>query len=637
MAKNGAIDQMPQYRANLPRTGHSLSHALGMTATVAHLLPVFHTVLNPGEKISLGFDFNIRTMPLEAASFADLTTHVEYFFVPMQLLYQPFENVLYGIDEQFSSSFDDGAVTGDFPLCDFNAGIAALHTNRALPVTTIYGPDGGPYSVESIGQNAIRMFDLMGFNPTGIAYGENSGFIPNVFPYQFLAYNCIYQYYYRLDNREKFNNNFNWDSYYNGTGQVQPEQNLLLLKYRPLGSDYFTDIKKSPIVDVLNMHAQFTPDTPIDWLSGNSNPQPVAASQNNGVYTTFEQAFGASSVGGQTGNPIYPDGATEQEYTQVTRGGLLIGQTYMTGASANVTSNRNASSSGLVQLKQDHVHDLTGGTGISALNTANIRALFANEKLWSITGRAKKNYDDQTLAHFGFKVPHDVKHQISCFGHDISHIHIGEVISTAGTADVPLGEIAGKGYGAQSGRKHSFVAPCHGVVMAIFSVVPTRNYEGGFAKFNAVTDRNSFYMPEYDHLGMQPVFGYEADYFLDDFEEPRILGWQYRYEEWKRRYNRVTGAFANHGGTLNSWIPSYRPPVVENIAGVPDYKYFMNLPTDINQIMLAQYQNVWSEDYEQTSDSWRLIYDYDPFVVNGYINCSLVSTMSDHSLPRLDC
>ena len=36
---------------------------------------------------------------------------------------------------------------------------------------------------------------------------------------------------------------------------------------------------------------------------------------------------------------------------------------------------------------------------------ANIRAMFANEKLWSITGRAKKHYDDQTLAHFGFEVP----------------------------------------------------------------------------------------------------------------------------------------------------------------------------------------------------------------------------------------
>ena len=30
-----------------------------------------------------------------------------------------------------------------------------------------------------------------------------------------------------------------------------------------------------------------------------------------------------------------------------------------------------------------------------------------------ITGRTKKNYDAQVLAHFGVNVPHDVKHDIT--------------------------------------------------------------------------------------------------------------------------------------------------------------------------------------------------------------------------------
>ena len=38
-----------------------------------------------------------------------------------------------------------------------------------------------------------------------------------------------------------------------------------------------------------------------------------------------------------------------------------------------------------------------------------IRQLFANEKLAMITGRTKKNYDSQVLAHYGVSVPHDVK------------------------------------------------------------------------------------------------------------------------------------------------------------------------------------------------------------------------------------
>ena len=46
---------------------------------------------------------------------------------------------------------------------------------------------------------------------------------------------------------------------------------------------------------------------------------------------------------------------------------------------------------------------------VYATSTA-IRQMFANEKkLAMITGRTKKNYDSQVLAHYGVNVPHDVK------------------------------------------------------------------------------------------------------------------------------------------------------------------------------------------------------------------------------------
>ena len=71
------IDEMPQHRANLPRTGHNLSHDFGFTCTCAHLLPVFHDFLNAGETVTLGFDFNLRTQPLDSAAMSKLKTHTE--------------------------------------------------------------------------------------------------------------------------------------------------------------------------------------------------------------------------------------------------------------------------------------------------------------------------------------------------------------------------------------------------------------------------------------------------------------------------------------------------------------------------------------------------------------------------------
>ena len=604
-------DFMPEFRANLPRTSHVLSHDFGLTCTVAHLNPVFHTLMNPGETIKLGFNYNVRTQPLEAAAFGDFICHTEYFFVPMQLLYQPIDSVVFGIDDQFSSAFASGIQTRDLPIVDFDKVITDAFTNRGLP--SLYYPDSG-YPVESVGQSVIRFLDLMGFCPIGVACTDDDGghfYNPNVFPYQVLAYNCIYQYYYRLDSRELFDqSSFNLDKYYGTSDPIQtyPYSNFRM-KYRPLDNDYFTDVKVSPIVDVLNLSDKHNLSNVNSWLTRTQNGNYNIISS-GGVGNSSSQQAGDSSNGT---NWIDPG---EEIQTQF---GLYA---------------RQYSSYGVLSYNKD-------------INTANIRAMFANEKLWSITGRAKKNYDDQTLAHFGFKVPHDVKHEISCFGHDVSKIHVGEVISTANTDLSPLGEIAGKGYGVQQVDNHSFTAPCHGVVMVIFSIVPVRNYEAGILKANCVASKEDFYMPEYDHLGMQPLFNYETQYYEQSSDEiSGMVGWQYRYEQWKRRYNRVSGAFKNFTGSLKGWIPSFMPyngsPAFmtesgkhQNYADTVSYQAFLNLPQDVNQLFLAQYPANWSESYESVS-GWSGIYDNDPFIIHSHINGVLVSTMSDYSLPRLD-
>lgn len=605
-------DLMPEFKANLPKSSHVLSHDLGMTATVAHLNPVFHTIMNPGEKIRLGFDFQLRTMPLESAAFADLTCHTEYFFVPMTLLYQPFSSVYYGVNDQFSSAFGSlGQALSNansFPLLDFDKLYHELNDDRTRSVFE------GVLGFESLGQSSIRLFDLLGYNPKSIATsvtdGDTGNYQPNVFPYALLAYNCIYQYYYRLDTREQFApSTFNWDRFATKLNDATLIEDIGFwphMHYRPMPNDYFTDVKISPIVDVLNLSDKTKLSVTNDWLSRNNLVgNSILSSGSEGNSSSSEVYDFPTSVGLRN-----PSNAIQTQF-----------------GFSSVVFGPNSAPSGV---------DIT---------TANIRALFANEKLWSITGRARKNYDDQTLAHFGVKVPHDVKHEITCFGHDVAKIHIGEVISTSNTATEaggsPLGEIAGKGYGQQSNSRHEFVAPCHGVVMAIFSVVPTRNYETLFNKYNAVTNKFDLYIPEYDHLGMQPIFGYEANAVEVSKDTPelvsKILGWQYRYEQWKRRFNRVTGAFhsSDYGGSLRSWIPSYDPNRVYSNTPNDSSSFidFIYKPTDINQIMLGQYPSTWSESFET---AWQRIYDFDPFVINSHIDAILLSTMSDYSLPRLD-
>ena len=489
MSNGNQIGLNPQHRAQLPKTGHNLSHKFGFTAPPAYLLPVFHDILNPGETVNIGFNFDLRTMPLQQAAMTKLKVHTEYFFVPMQLLYEPFADTYYGINDKFSSNFANDVSSNRFPVVNMTGLLTAMRQAR-----TTYDESIG----ESLGSMWIRLLDMFGFNPVAITGDTGGNYNPNMFPWQMLAYQAVWQYYYRIDERERFNQRtFNFDRYYS-TQLIEDydylTRKLFHLHCRPFDDDYFTSAHVSPIVGPRNLRqVSGTLDIVNGYLTrSSSNLQGSIVSSGS---------VGGSSVFDSPGSFSNISNSVQTNF----------------GFKSNIVNSGNP-----IPLN-----------GLD-INTANIRAMFANEKLWSITGRAKKHYDDQTLAHFGFEVPHDVKHEITAFGHDYTEISIGEVISTASTEGAPLGEIAGKGYASQKGQKHKFTAPCHGVVLVLWSCVPERSYVGTYLKVNALSDANDLYKPEFDHLGQQPMFGYEFNP-RDPNIVASIYGWQYRYEQYKRR------------------------------------------------------------------------------------------------------
>lgn len=655
------VDLMPEFRANLPRTGHNLSHDLAFTATTAHLLPVFHDFVNAGETVTLGFDFNLRTQPLEAAAMSKIKCHTEYFFVPMQLLYQGFSDWYYGIREEFSSRFSINGDLADFklPVIDLGGLFSTLYTNRSA--ITLGSGNQRVYPGESVAKSAYRLFDMFGIRPQKIANGNIDRSLGFVFPYQLLAYNCIYQYYYRLDSRERFQpNSFNVDYYFNSYVISYTDfAKYALLHRRPCDSDYFKDIKVSPIVDVLNLNDKYKLSAATDYLTRKYQVQDGSIGRWSPDVNPFDTSIDASqSIRTQFG--FTSDEQDQRVLNSDVNLSVGVNGKYVDDGTGNDSSGDTLNFDGgdFVYYNPDtlstetsvHSHGLSGDVDVYLpgnyldIGTANIRAMFASEKLWSVTGRAKKNYDDQTLAHFGYKVQHDPKHKISCFGHDVTDISIGEVISTSNTSSggsgSPLGEIAGKGYGAQGNRRHKFTAPCHGVIMAIFSIVPEIYYEGTFGKWNKLSAREDLYTPEYDHLGMQPLFGYESSFSAAQLDPSQILGWQYRYEQWKRRYNRATSIFSTQsGGSLSSWFHTEKPYHASDdsqdldSANTASYEPFLHRPNQLNDLFLYGYTTTWSETYETYPYS---IYEGDPFVISSHIDCVKVSTMSDYSLPRLD-
>ena len=578
MAKS---DARFEYKAGLSRHDHDLSQPFTFTTTSGMLLPIWCDIASPGDSYYMQHDMPLlRSAVLAAPAMIDVKIHYETFFVPIQMIYQPLENSKFQLSNLQSSNY----------------GSSPQLTNTALPLlnyTSVLSNINQTYFNSSVRADGFRLADLFGLQPlswTNIGAQSTNGIVsysPAFFPWQLCAYHTIFNYHYRLDDKSQFYNTFcnidySFDQQYvtlNGNGDLV---HFFEIHQRPWDFDYFTSMYRSPIVSDANM-----------------------------------QNVLSSSVVSQLAN-IYPAQiSTNQQY-----------KLNSSGFSASSNNNISVISSG-------NVSQTTTGLQV---NTANIRQLFANEKLAMITGRTRKNYDSQVLAHYGVSVPHDVKHDITMIHHDEYKLNVLEVTSLASTSDAPLGELAGKSYAQGNGKSFKFTAPCDGVIMTIFSVEPMRKYQAEFNRINAITSVFDLPTPEFDRLGNVPMYRYECSCpsGFSSWSNIDIVGWKERYYPFKRRSPRATYAFqpnGTYGANTNDFsaftitshpfanVGRFATPYQPNSAlpGTADSFYIGRGAMD--NVSLVNYYDGWLEPTESgsTDENWsnnpHLVYARDPFII----------------------
>lgn len=571
------------YRADSNRESHDLSAPFGFTAAPGMLLPCFADVATPGDTYYIKHDLEfLRTLPMLAPAMVDVKVHLESFFVPFQMIYQPIENTLFSLTELQSTLYTPTQLqNNNLPLWNYSYIVSNINNSLAHSQARF---------------DAFRLADMLALNADNFAEDDNHSsrfkWNPSVFPWQLLAYHTIFQYYYRLDDKSAFDNGIsNFDSYYYVTGSGN-QVNYLQLHQRPWHFDYFTSMYRSPIVSDASMQSILV---------------------DKSYSSLFNNAQSTHSIG-------------------------------MNGLS--VSSNNDATAFSSDIYKTFNADNVQG-----ALSTAMIRQMFANEKLAMITGRARKTYDSQVLAHFGVEVPHDPKHDIAFIGEDTYTLKIGEVTSLASTTGAGLGDLAGKGWSQGKSKGHKFVSPCHGVVMTIFSVEPIKRYYGGFDRINAMT--NAFDIPtkEFDRLGNMPMFRYEAGENAGSgvVTATDIIGWKERYYYNKRRHPRVTLAFQNgqtsrgfnnYGAYMLTSTPFGAYTSTNNNTARPDLESRFYIDRNcMDGMMLTPYINTWQNGLkgEETSENWNatpwLAYSRDPFIVDLDLKVKKVSWMSKDGEP----
>lgn len=606
MAKK--LNSMPDYQARMPRHPHDLGQSFTFTSAPAMELPVYYDMLHLGDKIHFSGNMFARLNPLSVATLGEIDIHLDYFFVPLSVMYTPAPSLFYQTDDLVSSLIYKDMLNKDsFPLVNIGGSMyASLLDGGSLDYSKPDSLFANNLSLDTLffdckAKAIVRLCDMLRFDYSAVFAEQYQTSNPNITPWFLLAYHACHQLYFRNDDREVRNYQlYNIDTLYDTSSPVSDSraQGLWHLNYVSAYKDYFNAVKVSPVGSSVSMLGSSS----WDLLSK------VNSYLFDGVYRRTDES-----------------GSSDASFSDSVN-------TTVRGFSARDTS------------------DLAN----RSFTAANIRQLFMVDKLLRVTGRANKDYESQFLAHFGIKIPHDVLHNITHIGHDMATIKPSPVISSANTFDSAtgagsaLGEIGGQGYVGFSGKKRSFEAPCHGVFMVIYHAIPKFRYLLGIDKLHDLSSPDKFWQPEYDRKGMQPVFGYEylpANGVVSSYR----VGWQFAYEQFKRKVDRVSIAFGyprsntsvnEYSPWVLSRIPYHVPyqnlPIAGSIQGTPniDVRSFLATPHDLDGIMQVTYQSAWIQGLN-LSNVYELFVT-DPLINDFRMDCKKVNFMSEYGEPELD-
>lgn len=672
-----SIKRTPSHRARLSRNGHDLSHRTMFTSTSGQLLPVLYDFLSPGESIRINSNLFTRTQPLKTPAFVRITEHIDYFFVPMSQLNEYFGNAFYGIDDSTNpNNFVGGNLQRNPKLAPlltygeiykylFNASSAVASSNDPKLYTLYDLKNNDEFGISNM-SNFLRLASMLGYSEhitTGLAsefQNNNTQQGIGVGFELFAAYQKIFMDYYRNTQWTRDNPYSYSLTYFYKLGSYQSVLNnfgagtdgdLFKLRYSPLKKDFFTNLLPSPL---MTSSGQIN-----SYLNGDGSSSPEALSTTFSNYVLSQWGINPQYLADQLKQMTSLDSNFEPAYQYGQAGGM-----------EKVKSSILPFVDGIdTTLRSDYSEDVLSPTDsypIPAVTASTIRTMFAIDKMKSITRRAKYHYDAQTLAHFGFSVPKGVSNEVYYLGSHSSPLSIGEIAATAttgsGSDSSVLGELAGRGIGVSGKQKKiRFTAPCHGILMAIYRSVPDIDYSAYSVDRQIVNfgNINLLYHPEFDRLGMQPMYLWQFYYknsfissgkLSDPLRSAKFFGWQYRFSEYKCKYNIVHGAF-NY--TLRDWVSTRNGSWFDdNTVTNPslDATYFYCPPTLFDNIFAVSFDAGKNTDGNmpwavlRRNGETPAITDYaviSPVFQNDNLLHSIdfkyykVSTMSTYGLPNL--
>lgn len=574
-----SLFKLPNVRNHTSRNGFDLSCKNAFTAKAGELLPVYWKFVLPGDKFNLRVQHFTRTPAVQTAAFTRIKEDFFAYFVPLRLLWRYFPtaiNKLYNQVPVAGSLTMTNTLDGKLPWVSLSDILTSINAGAKLK------------DLNGLQRNyqSAKLVNYLGYMYIPDEYNRlvSSGsgipgnpFVDNlkVSPFPLLAYQKIYQDYFRFSQWENLNStaynvdyvgdNGNSHSSYDFLEGISDfnrrgltDTGFLAMRYNNWRKDVFTGVfPNSQFGSVALADAPLSIDESIRSISRFGGAQ-----VGSGGTATFKPLQTEAVLNSNKMDLSYSDGSSSTS-----------GESLMTGVSTGETRITSA------QLKTANAR--------AQLSILDLRKALATQKLKEITQAHDLTIKDQQKAHWGVTLPDSLSSECIFVGNVTSDLDINEVVNQNlyGSDNNGRATISGKGTGYDDSRLGSYEAKEFGIIMVIYTATPLLDYEAIGTDMQLVkTSVEDFPIPEYDKLGLDTI----PSYWLSNCDAvgtpSASYGWLPRYMDFKASVDLVRGEFLQ---TLKSWVAPVSRNILKNTwfsGNVAGWRSFKVNPSVLNPI-----------------------------------------------------
>jgi hypothetical protein len=481
------------------------------TFDAGELVPFYVDEVLPGDTFRVNTDAIIRQTTPKYPVMDDAYIDFYYFYVPNRIVWYHWK--------QFMGEVESTPWTQSTTYS-----VPTIRVNRA------YTSSNGPKIPET-----GTILDYMGI-PTGVVDTKTSAtnqgeFEVNALPVR--GYVMIWNEFFRdqnVENAAVWNDNDDWVTYTPKTVAGNPDTIESRLQHAIMGSrclpvnkfhDYFTSCLPYP---------QRGPEVTLP-MSGNAAIKGYDSPELDNERAAFNGYFSSTANNNSYNASIGVSGA--KNGLEIFYSNAAVGTTAATGTWLGA--------------------DLTT---VNAATINDLRQAVAVQHYYEALARGGSRYREQIKAIWGTTISDKTVQIPEYLGGGRYHVNMNQVVQTsgeAGTDSTPLGET-----GAVSitpVRESSFTKSFeeHGFVIGVMCVRHDRTYQQGLERFWGRKDRLDYYVPQFAHLGEQPVKKSEIMLTGKDTDE-QTFGYQEAWADYRMKPNRVSGKMrSNAEGSLDFW------------------------------------------------------------------------------------